>query len=80
MVDAVVAAALEHVERALHVGVEIGVRVRQAVAHAGLRGQVHDRFGLTSAKQRRRRLVVGEVERGGRRSGRARAGGRAAPA
>ena len=37
-----VPAAFQHVEEAGHVAVDIGVRVPQRVAHAGLGGEVHD--------------------------------------
>src|SRR5215471_1141331 len=42
MLAAVVAAALQHVEEALHVGVDISVRLLQRVPNARLRGEMHD--------------------------------------
>ena len=42
MLDAVVAAALEDVHEADEVAVDVGVRVLERVAHAGLRGEVDD--------------------------------------
>ena len=42
MPAAVVPAAFEHVEEAGQVGVDIGVRIDQRMAHAGLRGEMHD--------------------------------------
>src|SRR3546814_4819012 len=56
MLDAVVAAGLEDVHEADDVGVDVGVRVLERVAHAGLGGEVDHPL----------RLEVGEgrVERG----------------
>src|SRR5579885_3245316 len=41
VLDAVVAATLEHIEKAGDVGVNVGVRIDERVAHAGLRGEMH---------------------------------------
>ena len=53
MCCAVLPAALEHVEEAHQIGVDIGVRVFQRVAHAGLRGEVHDQLGPQRREQGR---------------------------
>ena len=42
MLDAVVAAAFENVEEADEIGIGVGVRMVEGVAHAGLRGEMHD--------------------------------------
>ncbi len=39
MLDAMVAAAFENVKRADDVGADVGVRILERVAHAGLRGR-----------------------------------------
>ena len=62
MRHALVPAALEHVEEAREVGVEIGVRVLQRVAHAGLGGEMHHHLRPRGREQRRDRRPVGEVE------------------
>src|SRR5262245_47858725 len=62
MPAAVVAAALEHVEKALQVGVDIGMRIDQRMPHAGLRGEMHDLRKLVLGEQRRHAGAVGEVE------------------
>ena len=36
---------LHHVEGADHIGIDIGARVLEAVAHPGLRGEVDDHIG-----------------------------------
>ena len=61
MLDAVVPAALEDVGEADDIAVDVGVRVDQRVAHAGLRGQVHDAVELLLREQRRDALAVGHV-------------------
>ena len=45
MLHAEAARGLHHVERADHVGIEIGARVLEAVAHPGLRREVDDHVG-----------------------------------
>ena len=42
MLDAVVPTRFEHVQKAHDVALQVGVRVRDAVAHAGLRRHIHD--------------------------------------
>ena len=48
MLDTAVPAAFQDVEEADEIGVDIGVRILQRVAHAGLGRQVHDRPGSPS--------------------------------
>ena len=62
MLDAVVPAALEHVQRADDVAVDVGVRVLERVAHARLRGEVDHALELLAREQRRHARAVGEVE------------------
>ena len=59
---AVLPAALEHVEEAHQIGVDIGVRVFQRVAHAGLRREMHHQLGPQRREQGRGGGAVGEVE------------------
>ena len=47
---AAVAAAFEDVVKAGQVGIHIGKRIVQRIAHAGLRGEVHDRSEVAVAK------------------------------
>lgn len=50
VLHAVVAAGFEHVAKADEVALDVGLRVGERVAHAGLRGQVNDALGLLSSK------------------------------
>ncbi len=56
MLAGLVPAAFQNVQEAGHIAVDIGVRVRKRVAHARLRGQMHDAgkrvlAGTTAARQ-----------------------------
>src|SRR5689334_888851 len=62
MLDAVMAAAFEHRQRALHVAVEVRERRLDAVAHAGLRAEVDDAREFLGGEQLRHSLAVGEIE------------------
>jgi hypothetical protein len=62
MLDAVVAAPLEHGHRAGDVAVDVGERGLNAVAHAGLRAEVDDSLELLAGEQLRHSVSVGEVE------------------
>ena len=62
VLDAVVTAALQHVQRARQVAVGVGVRVLDRVAHAGLRREVHDAADRGACEQRFHRRAVGEVD------------------
>ena len=55
MPAAVMAAAFQHVDEALQVGIHVGVRIGQRMAHAGLRGEMDDVGKLVRRKQRRDR-------------------------
>jgi hypothetical protein len=52
MPDAMMPAALQDVEKTLHVGRHVGVRILQRVAHARLRREVDDRAEARPAEQR----------------------------
>ena len=54
-------AALEHVEEADEVGIDVGVRVLERVAHAGLRREMDHPLRPVSANSSRRPRV-GEVD------------------
>ena len=62
MLDAVVAAAFQHVQRADDVGVDVGMRVFHAVADARLRGEVDNPLRSRLGKQPLHTRTVGEVE------------------
>ena len=62
MLDAVVTAALQHVQRAGQVAVGVGVRVLDRVAHARLRREVHDALERALREQRLHGRAVGEVD------------------
>ena len=55
------AAAFEHMQEAPDIGVDIGVRVIERVADAGLRGEMDDALGLLLGEDRPHHLLVGEV-------------------
>ena len=62
MLDAVVAATLEDIQRPLDVAAHVGVRVLQRIAHPGLRREVHHARELLAREQRRDRRRIGEIE------------------
>ena len=64
MPAAIVAAAFQDVEEAVEIGVDIGVRVDQRMAHAGLRGEMHDVGKAVLGEQRRDGGAVGKIELG----------------
>src|SRR4029079_8662148 len=61
MLDTVVAAALEHVERAGDVGPDIGVGMIKRVTDAGLRREVDNPLGPLRGKHRLDHLTLGKV-------------------
>src|SRR6476469_9180680 len=61
MLDTVVAAALEHVERAGDVGLDIGVGMIERVTDAGLRREVDNPLGPLRGKHRLDHLTLGKV-------------------
>src|SRR5690606_19988654 len=62
MFDVVVTAALEHVDEADDVAVDVGVRVGDRVAHAGLGGQVDNYRRLALVEEPVEGRSVDEVE------------------
>ena len=62
MLDAVVAAAFQHMQRADDVGVDVGVRVLHAVADARLSGEVDNPLRLRLGEQPLHARAVGEIE------------------
>ncbi len=56
------AAAFENVKKAGEIGVEIGVRILQRIAHARLRGEMHHRTEVAVAKHRLGAFAVGKIE------------------
>ena len=62
MLDAVVAAALEDVHRPDDVGIDVGVRVLERVAHARLRGEMDDPLRPRLGKQPFHAGAVDEIE------------------
>jgi hypothetical protein len=64
VLDAVVPAALENVQRADDVGIDVGVRVIDAVADAGLGGEVDDALRAHLGEQPLHAGSVGEVQFG----------------
>jgi hypothetical protein len=65
----VMAAAFEQVGKTNEIAVDVGARIRQRVAHAGLGGQMDDSFRLAACKQGRQALGVGKVQPLERESG-----------
>src|SRR3954447_9186529 len=61
MTTTVVAATLEHVEKALEIGIGVSLRLLDRVAHAGLRGEMHDVVKSMPRKQCRNRLSIGKI-------------------
>ena len=62
MLAAIVPAAFENVSEADQVRIDIGVRIDQRVAHAGLRREMHDMGEPMLGKQGRHAGAVGEIE------------------
>jgi hypothetical protein len=58
---AVVPAALEHVEEADEIRLDIGMRIGQRMPHPGLRRQIHDLRKAMRCEQFRRGLAFGDV-------------------
>ena len=64
MAAAVVTAAFQDIGEADQIGVDIGIRVGQRVAHAGLGGEMHDVWKAVLGEQRGHGGAVGEIELG----------------
>ena len=59
--DAMAAAVLQHAGDAGEIAGHVGVRMIERVAHAGLRGEVHDLLRAVRVEHRRERGGVGDV-------------------
>src|SRR6185437_3566451 len=62
MAAAVVAAAFENIGEADEIGVHIRMRIDQRIAHARLRGEMHDMRKPVLGEQRGNAVAVGQVE------------------
>src|SRR6185437_10747552 len=62
MAAAVVTAAFENIGEADKIGIHVGIRVDQRIAHARLRGEMHDMRKPVLGKQCGHAVAVGEVE------------------
>ena len=62
MPAAIVAAALEDVGEAGQIGIHIGVRIDQRIAHAGLRREMNHIGKAMLREQRCHALAIGKVE------------------
>ena len=62
MPAAIVAAPLQHVDETFDVRIDIGVRVFQRIAHAGLRREMDDHRKTVVRKQRLHRAAIGKIE------------------
>ena len=63
MADLVVAAAFKHMTKACQVGAEIGFGIDEAVAHPGLRGQIHNMAETFAREKGGHARPVGQVQR-----------------
>ena len=61
MLDAVVTAALEHMQGSGDIGVDISVRVIERIADAGLRGEMNDALGPLLGENRLDHFTLGKV-------------------
>ena len=50
MPAAIVPAAFQHIDEALDVGIDIGVRIFERIAHAGLRREMNDDWEIDAAR------------------------------
>jgi hypothetical protein len=62
VLDAIVPAAFEHVQRAADVAAHVGVRILQRVAHARLGCQMHHPREFLAGEELRHGRVVGKIE------------------
>ena len=62
MLDGVVPAAFQYVERADDVARDIAVRILQRISHPSLRSQVHDALKFLNRKQRGHAGLICQVE------------------
>src|ERR1051325_831778 len=61
MLDAEVTGGFEDVEKAAQVRLDVDVRIDQRVAHAGLRGEMHDARRLVRLEDLAQPLIVGNI-------------------
>jgi hypothetical protein len=59
---AVVSATLEHVHEAFNIGIDIGPRIVDRIAHAGLRCEMHHLLETMGLEQLRYAATIGEVK------------------
>ena len=62
MLDLAMAGELEHVDLPHQVGADIGLRIDQRVAHAGLRPEMDDAVEPVRRGERLQRLLVAEID------------------
>ncbi|MCY1284049.1 hypothetical protein D9M70_329430 [compost metagenome] len=62
MLDATLAAALQHVDEASEIGLSVDMGVIQRITHAGLCREVDDPLELVLAEQRLHGLAIGDVQ------------------
>ena len=62
MTGSTMATALENIEKAGEIGVEISVRILQGIANAGLRREMHDRSEFAVAKNALDGAPLGKID------------------
>ena len=62
MPDTVVPTALEDIERAGDIAVEVHLRVGQRISHPGLRPEMHHALEVSGGEQRAHPRPVGEIQ------------------
>ena len=62
MLTAVVTAAFKNIDEALHIRIDIGVRMRDRMPDTCLRREMNDMLEFALAKQSSRRLAIRKIE------------------
>ena len=62
MPDPAMAGTLEEIHEPHDIGVDIGMRILQGMAHAGLRREIHDGIVMVGRKQFGHGLAVGDIQ------------------